>query len=130
MEVGMAKILLAIKEYPSIRDLLSEELAEWGYVVVSTGDPNLISELLRTFDPDLIIMDPYVRGEMHCDLLERIRNQKPHLPILIFSDPYKEDSHQFQVDGWVAKSFLFDNLKQKIIKIEEKPHWNPAQPNS
>ena len=38
----MAKIL-AIDEYPSIRDLLSEELTEEGNVVVSTGDPNLIS---------------------------------------------------------------------------------------
>jgi len=123
----MAKIL-AMDEYPSIRDLLLEELTEGGYVVVSTGDPNLIPELLRSFDPDLIILDPYVRGEMHWDLLERIKNQKPHLPILIFADPYKEDSHQFQVDGWVAKSFLFDDLKQKIIKIQEKPPWKPTQP--
>lgn len=123
----MAKIL-AIDEYPSIRDLLSEELTEGGNVVVSTGDLNLIPELLRTFDPDLMILDPYVRGEMQRELLERITNQKPLLPILIFADPSKEDSHQFQVDGWVAKSFLFDDLKQKIIKILEKPHWKPAQP--
>jgi CheY-like chemotaxis protein len=127
MEVGMAKIL-AIDEYPAIRDLLSEELTEGGNVVVSSGDPNLIPGLLRTFDPDLIIMDPYVRGEMHWELLERIRNQKPHLPILIFADPYKEDSHQLQVDNWVAKSFLFDDLKQEIIKIQGKPPWKPVLP--
>lgn len=123
----MAKIL-AIDEYPSIRDLLSEELAEEGNVVASTGDPRLIPEMLRTFKPDLIILDPYMSGEMHWELLERIKNQKPHLPILIFADPYKADSHQFQVDGWVAKSFLFDDLKQKIIKTLEKPPWKPAQP--
>lgn len=116
----MAKIL-AIDEYPSIRDLLSEELTEVGNVVASTGDLNLIPDLLRTFDPDLIILDPYVRGEMHWESLEWIKKQKPHLPILIFATPYKEDSHQFQVDSWVAKSFLFDDLKQKIIKILEKP---------
>jgi len=121
----MAKIF-AIEDYPPIRDLLSEELTEEGNVVVSTGDPNLIPEMLRTFEPDLMILDPYVRGEIRWELLERIKNQKPHLPILIFADPYKEDPHQFQVDGWVAKSFLFDDLKQKIIKILEKPLWNPA----
>ena len=122
----MAKIL-AIDEYPSIRDLLSEELTEEGNVVVSTGDPNLIPEMLRTFEPDLIILDPYVRGEMRWELVKGIKNQKRHLPILIFADPYKEDPHQFQVDGWVAKSFLLDDLKQKIIKILEKPPWKSAQ---
>jgi CheY-like chemotaxis protein len=127
MKVGMAKIL-AIEEYPSIRDLLSEELTEGGNVVVSTGDPNLIPEMLRTFEPDLMILDPYVRGGMRWELLERIKNQKPHLPILIFADPYKNDPHLFQVDGWVAKSFLLDDLKQKIIKMLEKLPWKPAQP--
>ena len=127
MEVGMAKIF-AIEDYSSIRDLLSEELAEEGNVVASTGDPRLIPEMLRTFEPDLMILDPYVRGKMQWELLERIKNQKPHLPILIFADPYKEDPHQFQVDGWVAKRFLFDDLKQKIIKILGKPPWKPAQP--
>jgi DNA-binding response OmpR family regulator len=82
MEVGMAKIS-TIDGYPSIRDLLSEELAEEGNVVVSTGDPNLIPEMLWTFEPDLMILDPYVRGEMRWELLERIKSQKPHLQILI-----------------------------------------------
>ena len=123
----MAKIL-AIEEYPSIRDLLSEELAEEGNVVASTGDPRLIPEMLRTFEPDLIILDPYVRGEMRWELLERIKKEKPHLPILIFADPCKANSHPFQVNGWVAKSILFDDLKEKIIKIQEKPPWKRAQP--
>jgi len=123
----MAKIL-AIEEYPSIRDLLSEELTAEGNVVASTGDPNLIPEMLRTFEPDLMILDPYVRGEMRWELLKKIKNQKPHLPILILADPYKGDPHQFQVDGWVAKSFRFDDLKQEIIKILEKPPWKSAQP--
>ena len=127
MKAGMAKIL-AIDESPSIRELLAEELTEEGNVVVSTGDPNLIPEMLRTFEPDLMILDPYVRGEMRKEVLERIKNQKPHLPILIFAASYKGDPHQFQADGWVAKSFLFDDLKQKIIKILEKPPWKPEQP--
>jgi len=73
-----------------------------------------------------MILGPSVRGEMRWELLERIENQKPHLPILIFAALYKGDPHQFQVDGWVAKSFLLDDLKQKIIKILEKPPWKPT----
>ena len=53
----MAKIL-AIDEHPSIRDLLSEELTEEGNVVVSTGDLNLIPEMLRTFEPGLMSLRP------------------------------------------------------------------------
>jgi CheY-like chemotaxis protein len=121
----MAKIL-AIEEYPSIRDLLSEELTAEGNVVASTGDPNLIPDMLQTFEPDLMIIDPYVGGKMRWEMLERIKNQKPRLPILIFADAYKEDPHQIQVNGWVAKSFLFGDLKQKIIEILEKPLWNPV----
>jgi DNA-binding response OmpR family regulator len=74
MKVWMAKVL-ATDEYPSIRALLSEELAEGGNVVVSTGDPNRIPEMLRTFEPDLMILEPYVRGEMRWELLERITNE-------------------------------------------------------
>jgi DNA-binding NarL/FixJ family response regulator len=62
---------------------LSEELAELGYVVASTGDPRLIPEMLRTFEPDLMILAPYMSGEMHRELLERIKIQKPHLLILL-----------------------------------------------
>jgi CheY-like chemotaxis protein len=127
--VHMAKILI-LDWYSSIRMLLSEELIAEGNAVTSTGDPNSIIKLNKTFNPDLIVMDPYFYGEMRWDLVARIIRQQPHPPILIHtSTPPDGNLPQFHVSGWVMKSSIFDNLKNMIVMAMGKSvalKMNPA----
>ena len=65
----MAKILI-LDECPSTRNLLAEELAGEGDVVGSTGRGELILQEMVTFNPDLAILDLFVKGNYKWGLLE------------------------------------------------------------
>jgi DNA-binding response OmpR family regulator len=114
---SMDKILI-VDGYPSVRELLAEELAGEGKMVVAIGKPDSIRDLINTFDPDLIIMDLFMNGKMRWNVLKEIKKRSPQLPVLIFTATYPEgDSRLSWVDGWVMKSFLLDDLKQKIAEV-------------
>ncbi len=112
--------ILIFDAYPSIRELLAEELAADGYTVVPVGIPNSVPNLTKTFEPDLVIMDPYIRGAMKWELLDTVKAQNPKLPILLFTEWVSGDSHFHQADASLSKSYILDSLKQKVKEILEK----------
>ena len=113
----MAKILI-LDEYPSIRNLLAEELAGEGNVVLSTGKPELILEEIVTFNPDVAIFDLFMRGKYRWALLEKVKNQNPDLPIIIYSGYYpKGDPHLNRIEGFIMKGFDLNELKQCISEV-------------
>jgi DNA-binding NtrC family response regulator len=117
----MKKILI-FDAYPSIRELLAEELAADGNTVVPIGNPDLISDLIISFEPDLLIMDPYMRGKMRWEVFEAVKAQNPKLPILLFTEGSSPDPHFSQADVFLPKSYLLHRLKQKIKEtLERRP---------
>jgi DNA-binding response OmpR family regulator len=58
----MKKILI-FDGYPSIYQLLAKELAAEGYVTMSVSKAEFVKETVERFDPDLIILDLFFRGE-------------------------------------------------------------------
>lgn len=117
----MARILI-LDEYQTIRDLLAEELAGEGHIVTSVGKPESFPEEVITSNPDLAILDLFIRGKYKWELLEQIRALEPDLPILIYSGYYPAgDPHLYQIDGFVKKSCFFDELKRWITGILMEP---------
>ncbi len=113
----MTKILI-VDGYSSMRELLAEDLANEGNMVVAIGRTELVSEILKTFDPDLVIMDPYLKGIIRWDVLEEIKNSRPSLPVLIFTAHSLDgDPRLSRAEGSIIKSYLFDKLKQKMREI-------------
>lgn len=111
----MAKILI-IDEYPSLRELLTEELASEGHQVVALGNSSQFKELITTFTPDLVLLDLYMKGKERWDLLEGIKKQAPNVPVLILT-PYanaRNGPSQALADGYVVKSSCFDELKVEL----------------
>jgi len=111
----VAKILI-IDEYPSFRELLAEELAAEGHLVVPLGNSTPFKELITTLTPDLVFLDPYTKGKERWDLLEGIKKQASNVPVLILT-PYanaKKGPCQALADGYVVKSSCFDELKKKL----------------
>lgn len=119
--VSVAKILI-FDEYPSIRNLLAEELAGEGSVILAIGRPELIREGVADFKPELAILDLFLRGSFRWEFLREIRRQAPALPVILYSGYYpRGDPHLAQVEGFILKSCFLDELKQFIHYVLSHP---------
>ncbi len=111
--------ILIVDDQPCVQQLLSEELIREGYRVASVGDAKSVREHLIFFQPDLVLLDLYLDGPEGFGLLEDIKRQYPHLPVIIVTayDGYRDDPRLSQADGYVVKSIHFDELKLKIARV-------------
>jgi len=117
----MAKILI-LDECPSTRNILAEELAGEGNIVLSTGKPDLILEEIAAFNPDVVILGLFVKGKYRWDLLEMVNNQNLDLSIILYSwDIPKSGSYLNKIDGFIMKSFDLGELKQCISEVLMPP---------
>lgn len=118
----MARILI-LDDEASVRELISEELAEEGYEVSSVGSSESLWAALRSSVPDGVLLDLYLNGVKGWGVLGRIKRQHPDLPVIIVTayDNFAEDSRVSQADGYVIKNFVaLDELKRKIAGILKK----------
>ncbi len=115
----MSRILI-FDAYPPTREILAEELAADGSIVVPIGNPESITGVVTAFEPDLFILDPYIRGGMKWELFDAVKEQNPKLPILLFTESSFPDPHFTQADGCLPKSYILDKLKQKIKETLQK----------
>ena len=114
----MGKILI-LDEHPSVRELTAAELGDDGHLVVRIGRPSLIKELINTLLPDLLLLDLHLCGVDRWDVLEAVKKEAPHLPVLIFTafEGCLKDARMALADGYVMKSFCFERLKQKVAEV-------------
>jgi DNA-binding response OmpR family regulator len=122
--------ILVVDGYSSVRELVAQDLADDGNMVVAIGNPASITEILDTFEPDLLILDVFMDKKMRWDVLLEIKKQRPRLPVVIFTSSYPDgDLHRFPVEAWVVKGFLFDELKQKIREVLKRKVMGGSPPS-
>ncbi len=111
--------ILIVDDQPCVQQLFSEELIREGYRVASVGDAESVREYLIFSQPDIVLLDLYLDGPEGFGLLEDIKRQYPHLPVIIVTayDSYRDDPRLSQADGYVVKSICFDELKLKIARV-------------
>lgn len=114
----MANILI-VDDQECIRELLSEELTSERYRVATAGDAESAREHLRFSQPDLVLLDLYLDEAEGFGVFDEIKMQAPGLPVIILTayDTYREDPRLSQADGYVIKSTLLDELKDKIAEV-------------
>jgi len=114
----MAKILI-IDDQACVRELLSQELIAEGYRTATVGDTESVRGHLRFSQPDLVILDLYLEGPEGLGLLEDIKRQHPHLPVIVHTayDSFMDDPRLSQADGYVIKSVVLDELKGKVADV-------------
>jgi len=127
----MGKILI-LDEYSSVQELTSAELGNEGHLVVPIGRPSLIKELMKTLEPDLLLLDLDLGGVDRWDVLEAVKKEVPHLPVLIFNayEGYLRDARLTLADGFMMKSSCLDKIKQKVSemlghKLIRTAEWRP-----
>ena len=114
----MAKILI-VDDQPCVQELLSEELILEGYQVATAGNAEAVREYVRSSRPDLVLLDLYLDGPDGIGVLHDIKRQDPDLPVIIFTayDNYVDDPRLSQAYGYVIKSIVLNELKEKVADV-------------
>jgi two-component system response regulator (stage 0 sporulation protein F) len=117
----MEKILV-VDDEENIRLLYQEELEEEGYTVDVAAHGQEALDKLVTFNPDLITLDIKMPGMDGVETLQRIREVKRNVPIILCSayGEYKQDLTTWASDAYVIKTSDLTELKGTIRMLLSK----------
>ncbi len=115
----MKKKILVVDDEKSIRLLLTEELTDEGYDVITAESGEMALRMIKDEKPDLVTLDIKMPGEDGLSVLREIREIEYDLPVIICSaySTFKTDFSAVAADHYVVKSSSFDELKSKIKEI-------------
>jgi DNA-binding response OmpR family regulator len=107
-DVLASRILLVDDEDANLR-LLEDLLAREGFhQVVATTDPERVTDLVRAFSPDLVLLDlkmPHMDGYAVLEALGRTLDPRDFLPVIVLTaDPSRSARHRAL--GLGAKDYL------------------------
>ena len=122
----MSTILIIEDDY-AVQELFVDELASDGHNVVTAGEVESISAKIKSWNPDLVVADFYIRRRHRWDVLMDIKKEHPTLPVIIAAayDYYRNDPRLLLADGYWIKSYCFDALKEKIGEVLQRKQTNP-----
>jgi len=115
----MKKILL-VDDEESIHILYREELEELGYEVHSAMSGEEALKILPTLNPNLVILDIQMPGMNGIDVLRKIKEQDPKLPVILSSayQEYKQNLSSWASDDFIVKSAdmreLIDSVRRHL----------------
>jgi len=112
---AMHKILL-VDDEESIHLVYRQELEDEGYEVHSalTGEEAL--RKLKILSPDLVILDINMPGINGIEVLRRMKEINPKLPVILSTayHEYKQDFGAWASDDYIVKSSDLDDLKAAV----------------
>jgi DNA-binding response OmpR family regulator len=114
----MARILI-VDDDENISALYEEDLKEENYEVAIASNGKESIEMLKTFAPDLIVMDIRMPEMDGIEALGKIIAMHKNIPIILNSaySSYKDDFRSWGADAYVVKSSDTRALKDKIKEI-------------
>jgi len=120
------KKILLIEDEINVMELVKYRLEENNYVVDTAEDGYSALAKVRTFQPDLIILDlmlPKIDGFTVCRLL-KFNDQFKHIPIIMFTARSNPDDEKRGIecgaDAYVPKPFEPKILLDRIQGLMQK----------
>jgi two-component system response regulator MtrA len=109
------KRVLVVDDEPGIGKVLSIRLGLSGYDVITTTSGAEAVDVVRTEEPDIVLLDVLMPGVTGLDALERVRAFS-QVPVIMFTG--RPDIAQFALNlganDWIGKPFNPDLLEEKI----------------
>jgi DNA-binding NarL/FixJ family response regulator len=118
----MIKVLV-VDDHPIVRQGLKQVISEESDMAVFGEAQNSqeVLELIDKQDWDVILLDITLPGRGGIDVLKEIKQERPHLPVLILSihpeDQYAVRALKAGASGYLSKESAPDELVQAIRKI-------------
>ncbi len=113
--------VLVVDDVEDMRDILRQFIEVYGYeaITATCGDEAL--EIFRQTPVDLIITDIMMDNGDGFELVQGARKIRPEIPVIFITgyevDNARERAADLGADGFLAKPFSIQELKQLIDKI-------------
>ncbi len=113
--------ILIVDDDPSIRMLYKEELEDEGYDVVTASSGEEALRLFEEAKPDLVTLDILMPDMDGIQVLRKMKEKKPRLPIIMSTAyDYRDDFAVWASEAYVVKSSDTTELKETIKKLLKK----------
>ena len=113
--------ILVVDDEPEILTIISKWLSPSGHEVLTTTDPQKALELAATGSLNVILLDLIMPGSSGINLISRIHERQPKLPIIVMSvieDPRVAVlAAQEGIEGYLTKPIEFDKLDELLAKL-------------
>ena len=112
------KYILLVDDEEGIRLLYREEFEEEGYAVATASNGEEALETFNQEQPDLVILDINMPGMNGIEVLRRMKEINPNLPVILSSayQEYKQDLGTWASEDYIVKSANMDELKKAVRK--------------
>lgn len=113
------KRILVVDDEPPIQRMLRRNLTTNGYEVLVASEGNQALEMIRLFQPDLILLDLCLPGELDgLDVCVTVRNESLRIPIIVLSaltdEKRKVQALDEGADDYLTKPFSNDELQARV----------------
>jgi CheY-like chemotaxis protein len=112
--------ILIVDDEPLIREVLAEVLADEGYAVHSAADGQEAVEAVSVETPDLVITDVLMPRLSGWELLDRVRQHHPLLPVIVISAVGQRAARPERLSDhtvFLAKPFALDDLLALVSRL-------------
>ncbi|MGI2258958.1 response regulator [Shewanella sp. GXUN23E] len=115
--------LLLVDDHQIVREGMTALLSTmpWVHQVIPCGDGVDVMPLVRKYQPDLVLMDITLPGLNGIELTTQIKQEHPHIKVLILSmhagAEYVAKAKLAGVDGYLIKDAAFDELANAISRV-------------
>lgn len=113
--------ILVVEDEKDLQEAIAEGLRIDGYAVDTCGDGNEAYELLYVENYDLVILDLNLPGMDGLDILQKIREEKQDLKVLILSArgsvSDKVKGLDLGANDYLSKPFDFEELEARIRSL-------------
>lgn len=110
--------ILVIEDEPGIVDFLERGLSAQGFNVISASDGNSGLERALAEDVDVVVLDLLLPGQSGLQVLERLREAKPALPVIVLTALGEVDDRVSGLDAgatdYLTKPFSLAELAARI----------------
>jgi DNA-binding response OmpR family regulator len=117
--------IAVIDDEPHIRDLLALALGHAGYEVRSAADAASGLELVRTWEPDLVVLDVMMPKTSGIEMLPALR-RATDVPVIVLSArgevEDKVEGLAHGADDYLSKPFAISELLARVDAKLRRPH--------
>jgi DNA-binding response OmpR family regulator len=119
-EVKKKKRVLVVDDHPQVLKFIEIDLKLRGFEVFSTGTGNGALDLIRSANPDIMLLDMIMPGMDGFEVLKKLRTFS-NLPVIAFSaSPGNEDpAMSAGANDFVHKPFDPDDMVKTIERLLE-----------